>query len=468
MDYNDQMNAQRGETFRLSGAYEQAIKIFKELQSKYPDNAWVNAHLGTTYYQLMNYDQAEKYLNTAIEKNDKYLWAHAQLGETYRLRAIVENRKKEYVDSAIKHFQTALDNQEPTNSNYAWALAHLGATYRLKMFKISQKVKEELNKELEKGHVEFLKKIIIDEDSKNNALACLNRAIELIPTYTWAWGMRATVYRLVQEYEDSHWDLSVEIVIAPESQVLQFSPSPVPFLESRRLDLYEHALLCFYLTKIKDEDKKERYYGRAIAYAQKALMVQPGDLIAYLILTVIEAQQNKEKLEDINDDIIEKFNTFIKNAKLPFSEVCQTVLRYQISANKFTTNQIKAIIEYDNAYEHPLTKLVLNDVINNPHIDSIDSAEECEEAQLWLWKNFALTETCSNVLFLLSDLSVLLEEDSIIGTANLYRDIGFRINSYYTIERVFQTPVLSDIERSQIIKKAITKYFSMFLNPDKD
>jgi len=41
MDLNDQMIAQRAETFRLSKAYEQAIEIFEQLLQKYPDNAWL-------------------------------------------------------------------------------------------------------------------------------------------------------------------------------------------------------------------------------------------------------------------------------------------------------------------------------------------------------------------------------------------------------------------------------------------
>ncbi|NEO60221.1 MAG: tetratricopeptide repeat protein, partial [Moorea sp. SIO4G2] len=135
MDYKDKMDAQRAETFLMSGDYEQAIQIFEDIQKDYPDNAWVNAHLGITYHQLMDYQKARKYLKKAIEKNRKYLWAHAQLGETYRLLAIIEDRQEEYVELAIEHFQEALGNELPEKNNYAWALAHLGATYRLKMIR---------------------------------------------------------------------------------------------------------------------------------------------------------------------------------------------------------------------------------------------------------------------------------------------------------------------------------------------
>ncbi len=434
MDQNDQMIAQRGETLRLSGAYEQAIEIFEQLQNKYPENAWINAHLGTTYYQMMNYGKAEDYLKKAINKNDKYLWAHAQLGETYRLRAIADNRKKEYVELAIEHFKTALDAEAPENSNYAWALAHLGATYRLNMR--CQK-----------------KSLCIQIDQNEEALKCLNRAIELIPTYAWAWGMRSTVYRLAQEYEDSFWDLGVLTVIAPEIEVLQHSSSPVPFLESRWVNLHEHALLCFYLTK-KEEDpeQKDRYYSRAIACAEKALILQPGDLIAQLILTVIEANQKKEKqggtLSDPNDinNIKRKLEKFFEDAESELFEICEKVLRHLIRVGRFSVENL-IWIRNEAGEEHKLTRLILKEVIED------SSSNVGDEPQLWLWKNFALTETCSSVLFLLSDLSYILKEDSIIGTADPYRELAWIINPYYTQERLYQSPALSEEERSTIFDK---------------
>ncbi|NEO66085.1 MAG: tetratricopeptide repeat protein, partial [Moorea sp. SIO4G2] len=362
MDYNDQMNAQRAETFRLSGAYEQAIKIFKELQSKYPDNAWVNAHLGTTYYQLLNYNEAEIYLKKAIEKNDKYFWAQAQLGETYRQLAIINERKPSYVRDAIKHFTIALGADSPEQSNYAWALAHLGATYRMKLF-----VKPDNSNidNLKKNSVN-LRKILIYEDSKEKALDCLNRALEIIPTYAWAWGMRATVYRLTQEYKDAYWDLEVETVISPEIGVLQNSPCPVPFLETRRINLHEHAMLCFYLTKFTKNSEKQRQYARAIAFAQNALIHQPFDLIALLILTIIEGTQKKEEKGHLDQDDIEeikiKVGQLFEDVLSELSAILQNLLRNIIVVKRFTFNKLERIAKIAGE-EHKLTKLVLDDVI---------------------------------------------------------------------------------------------------------
>jgi tetratricopeptide (TPR) repeat protein len=336
MDIEDLMMAQQAEALRLSGAYEQAIEIFEQLQM-YSDNAWVNAHLGATYYHVMDYGKAEHYLKKAIDKNDRYFWAHAQLGETYRLRAITENKKRpEYVELAIEHFQKALD-KPPEDSNYVWALAHLGATYRLNItYGIVGFLNELIHQELRTANFLGKEKIKQQEKIKQPALKCLNRAIELMPTYAWAWGMRATIYRLTHDYENSFWDVEVEVLIAPNMEMMQHSPSPVPFLQSGRVSLYEHAFLSFYLTKDQsDLDEKKRHYLRAIAFLQKALILSPGDLMAKLILTIIEANQKKEEEGSLESAYIKniqrKLAQFFEDIEVEFCQKCKQLLRHQIN-----------------------------------------------------------------------------------------------------------------------------------------
>ncbi|MDJ0675519.1 MAG: tetratricopeptide repeat protein [Calothrix sp. MO_167.B42] len=433
--------AQKAETLRLSDAYQDVIEIFTQLLDKYPDNAWINAHLGTTYYQLLDYGKAEDYLKKAIAENDKYLWAHAQLGETYRLRAITEYKesKEKYITLAIEHFKIAIDAEKPENSNYAWALAHLGATYRLQ---IPENIKSTLDSRRTKPRT----------NCDSIALDCLNRAIELIPTYAWAWGMRSTVYRLQQEYEDSFWDLGTLIVIAPEIGVLQNSSSPVPLADSRRVNLHEHAFLHFYLTKQQeDEDKKNRHYVRAIACAKEALVFRPYDLIAQLMLIVIEANQAKEKqggtLSDPNDikKIEKQVKKFFKDAEPEFFDLLQRILRNLIAAGKVDSNELE-LIQKEAGEKHKLTKAVLNGVIKNP-----DRGVE-DDPQLWLWQNFGSIEVSSSALFLLSDLSCILQGEGVIGTAKPYRDLAAIIDPDYMVERLYQTPVLSEDERCEICR----------------
>ena len=83
-------------------------------------------------------------------------------------------------------------------------------------------------------------------------------------------------------------------------------------------------------------------------------------------------------------------------------------------------------------------------------IESSSIGSETDDPKLWLWKNFALTETCTSVLWLLSDLSEILQEDRIIGPAEPYRELAGTINPFYTLERLYQTPVFSEEERVKI------------------
>ncbi|MEG4203442.1 hypothetical protein QUA20_05880 [Microcoleus sp. Pol7_A1] len=449
MDISDMMMAQQAETLRLSGAYEQAIEIFEQLQM-YPDNAWVNAHLGASYYHVMDYGKAELYLQKAIDKNDRYFWAHAQLGETYRLRAITENnRRPEYVEKAIEHFRKALHPQQES-SNYAWALAHLGATYRLD---ITEGIIQFLNESISQppNLENYLGKEKIEQQAEE-ALKCLNRAIELMPTYAWAWGMRATVYRLKQDYKNSFWDVEVEAVIAPSMKIMQQSSSPVPFLKSGRVNLYEHAFLSFYLTKNQSGDEKKRHYVRAIAFLQQALILSPGDLMAKLILTIIEANQKKEdggslKPDDIKN-IQRKLEQFFEDTEVEFCQKCKNILRHQINIPDPSVSIEELKLINSHAEEgHKLKELILEDVIKY----SKSGVEK--DPQLWLWKNFELKEMCSYILFFLCEVSHILANKSNIGKAKPYLELAVLINPYYVTERLYQTPVFSDKEKIEIVKE---------------
>ncbi|NEO95623.1 MAG: hypothetical protein F6K56_37825 [Moorea sp. SIO3G5] len=468
MDNKTWALAQKAETLRLSGAYEQAIEIFKELQRKdKTDNAWLNAHLGTIYYELMDYAKAEEYLTKAVKKNDNYLWAHAHLGETYRLRSITENdkeQKKESINSAIKHFEKALDNKAPENSNYAWTLAHLGATYRLKITLDKKK----------------LAKNKIDQKSKKQALNYLNRAIELIPTYAWAWGMRSTVHRLAQEYHESLWDLGVETQISPDMETLQHSYYPVSSLVSRRVSLYEHAFLFFYLTKREDDsEKKERYYSGAIACTQQILILKPGDLIGQLILKIIEGTQKKEE-DKLNHKFRKECKILIQKIDAKLAEICKAVLIYMIKAEPKTKEKLEMLAEAEGMSGHKLKKLV-DDVLNNftkniylkniepkniepnnPDINNpkLNNLKIKAEAQLWLWQNFAWVEGSASALSFLADLSEVLRYfdehyDDITGEPLPYRELALIIYDQYALERLFHTPALSEPKRVQTFKKLL-------------
>ncbi|MCU0544842.1 MAG: tetratricopeptide repeat protein [Oscillatoriaceae cyanobacterium Prado104] len=451
MDVNTRSLAQSGETLRLSKAYDQAIEIFERILKEDADNVWVNAHLGATYHHLMEYRKAEECLKKAIEKNDNYFWAHAQLGETYRLWALSENRREKYIKLAIEHFEKALGANEPEDSNYAWVLAHLGATYRLK---ITGGIIKSLNKlsseESSQGSLSGLEEI---QEGKENALKHLDRALELIPTYAWGWGMRSTVYRLAQEYEDAFFDLEVEAVIAPNLEILQNSSFPVPFLESNRVNLYEHAFLFFYLTKnAQNPGEKQKCYQRAIAFLQQALILRPGDLIAKLLLTIIQANQKKENGGTLNQDDIKNFQgklkQFFEDTEVEFFQICKKVLRHQMNVPEplVTIEQLRAI-DSDVEEGHILKKLIFEDLIGD------NRSGLREDPQLWLWKNLAVAEMCTFVLFFLGEISDLLGNDSNIGTKMPYLELAFLIKPFFFTERLYQSPVFPHSERKRIFNK---------------
>ncbi|NEP29179.1 MAG: hypothetical protein F6K49_47380 [Moorea sp. SIO3I6] len=239
-------------------------------------------------------------------------------------------------------------------------------------------------------------------------------------------------------------------------ETLQHSPSPVPFLVSRRVSLYEHAFLFFYLTKRQDDsEKKERYYSGAIACTQQILILKPGDLIGQLILKVIEGTQKKEKGK-LDDDFIKECRILIHKIDANLPEICKAVLRYMIKAEPETKEKLEKLLEKlapsEGTSEHKLKKLV-EDVLNNPDIKAIKP-----EAQLWLWKNFALVELSASALSFLADLSNILKSDDGIyhkmtGEALPYRELALIIYNQYALERLFQTPALSKEERKNTFDK---------------
>jgi tetratricopeptide (TPR) repeat protein len=329
----------------------------------------------------------------------------------------------------------------------------LGATYRLYITDgiiqclRGKPISQQLNTEKFSGQENITQQA-------GKALKCLNRAIELMPTYAWAWGMRSTVYRLDQDYENSFWDVEVEAAIAPNIEIMQRSPSPVPFLKSGRVSLYEHAFLSFYLTKkVEKLEDKKRHYLRASAFLQQALILSPGDLMAKLILTIIEANQKKEEGGSLEPAYIKniqgKLERFFEYTEMEFCQKCKKLLRHLINVPEASVSieQLKSI-NSDAEEGHKLKKLVLEDVIKQP-----DLGVKKTEAQLWLWENFTLTETYSYVLFFLGEVSHLLGSKSNIGTKMPYLQLAFLINPYYCTERLYQTPVFSDKERAEIFKE---------------
>ncbi|NEO49361.1 MAG: hypothetical protein F6K55_36785, partial [Moorea sp. SIO4A3] len=261
---------------------------------------------------------------------------------------------------------------------------------------------------------------------------------------------------------------------------LQHSPSPVPFLVSRRVSLYEHAFLFFYLTKRQDNsEKKERYYSGAIACAQQILILKPGDLMGQLILKVIEGTQKKEE-DKLNQKFRKECKILIEKIDAKLAEICKAVLIYMIKAEPKTKHKLEMLAQAEGMSGHKLKKLV-DDVLNNfpnniepkniepkniepnnPDINNpkLNNPKIKAEAQLWLWQNFAWVEGSASGLSFLADLSEVLRYfdqhyDDITGEPLPYRELALIIYDQYALERLFQTPALSEAKRVETFKKLL-------------
>lgn len=156
--------AKRAEEHRLKKEYDLAIKLFTQAIEADKNYTWAYAHRGAARRDDMDVNGAVKDLERAIELRGKYAWAEANLGYTYF--------KMENFDDVRSHFEKAIE----IDPEYAWALAHLAeAIY-------------EQNKT--KAHLE-------------EALAYLNRAIDSVPQYAFAFALRAAISYALGDLADA-------------------------------------------------------------------------------------------------------------------------------------------------------------------------------------------------------------------------------------------------------------------------
>ena len=167
----------------------------------------------------------------------------------------------------------------------------------------------------------------------------------------------------------------------------------------------------------------------------------------------IQTKENENKTE--KDNLKKRLDEFFQNTEAEFRQKCQKILRYLI---KLSPNQVKR-----QGKDSVTTRVRLGMIGNTAEdghklknlvqevIEETKNKEE-KETQLWLWKNFALTETYSYLLFFLGEASNLLGNDSNIGTEKPYLQLALLINPYIFTERLYQTPVFSDEDRTKIFK----------------
>ncbi|MDY6781947.1 MAG: tetratricopeptide repeat protein [Cyanobacteriota bacterium] len=233
--------AWRGETYRLMGRYEDALRDFDKAIAIDSEYKWAIASRGETYRLMERYEEALKDFDRAIELDPQYEWAIANRGNTYFLMKRYEEALKDY-DRAIEF--------DPKDD---WAIANRGFTCQ-KMGRYEQALKDfdkvmELDPEYdcaierrgvthrkmgryEKAFEDFDKAIELDSECKRTighqgqtyrlmeryeeALKDLNRAIELDPKDDWAIGERGRTYRKMGRYEEALKDFDKVIELDPQ------------------------------------------------------------------------------------------------------------------------------------------------------------------------------------------------------------------------------------------------------------
>lgn len=164
--------SQRAETYRLTKRYDKALADFdRAVDLDMEGDAWTIGGRGQTLIEVRRYDEALADFNRAIELDADLAWLFAYRGVCHRLSG--------RLDESLTDLNQAL---EMSPDSYGYALGQRGATYR------------ELKRYAE-------------------ALADLDRVIELDAENGWAFAGRAEVYRLLQRHRDALLDFERAVTL---------------------------------------------------------------------------------------------------------------------------------------------------------------------------------------------------------------------------------------------------------------
>ena len=151
------------------GNFNQAIREFKTILEKYPDDPRCYNKLGVCYASLRDFTKAKSYLEKALTLDLKYPEPYNNLGN-------ICLEKKEY-EKSIELYKKALE----LNPDYAAAHSNLGLAYK-RTKKIDEAVKHfkrvaEIDR---KAPVLEIKKIRMKAKTKNNIIIFILFLIGLI------------------------------------------------------------------------------------------------------------------------------------------------------------------------------------------------------------------------------------------------------------------------------------------------
>ena len=194
----------RGETYRLTGRYEEALADFDRAIELDPDYAWAIANRGEAYEALGRYEEALADFDRAMEFDPDLDWAIASRGQVYEALGRYEE--------ALADFERAIE----IDPDYDWAIASRGRTYRLMGRNEEALADFERAMELDPDYASYIAgrgETYRLMGRYEEALADLDRAIALKPDYDWAIDSRGRTYRQMGRYEESlaDFDRAIEL-----------------------------------------------------------------------------------------------------------------------------------------------------------------------------------------------------------------------------------------------------------------
>jgi len=153
------INFEKAESYLKKGNFNQAIKEFKLILEKWPDDPRCYNKLGVCYASLRDFIKAKSYLEKALVLNPKYPEPYNNLGN-------ICLEEKEYEES-IELYKKALE----LNSDYSAAHSNLGLAYkrtkRINEAVIHFKRAAEIDR---KAPLSEVKKIRMKTKTKNNII----------------------------------------------------------------------------------------------------------------------------------------------------------------------------------------------------------------------------------------------------------------------------------------------------------
>jgi hypothetical protein len=244
--------AQKGEVLRQQGYFSLAIEQFDKAIEGAPDDPWARSHRGAAKASLGDFDGALEDFNYVLARRDDLYWVHAQKGEALRLylRDVAASGvaapgfSLAGFRARLGECVEALGKAIELMPGSAWVHAHRGAAYTLGCYVEDRPGGDEeaLNRYAERGERDF------------------RRAVELNPSYSWAFAYHA--YLSALQRRDS-------------AEVQPLLLRALQFDRGRQLDtlqgLAELALL-------------DRKYGEAVKRGWEMLQEDAGaDTARYLI-----------------------------------------------------------------------------------------------------------------------------------------------------------------------------------------